>query len=216
MMARPRPTRAYHFTHVSHLASIMRDGLVSDSTAQATGRILREVGNQGVKARRREAAVDVEPGGVVADYVPFYFTPRNLMLFQIHTGRVPTYEGGQECLVFLCVTLERVAELKLPWVVSDRNAAKALATFTADPAVLDDHVDWSVATTSAFNRTEEDPDRPERHQAELLVHRRVPWEAVQFVGTRTQGDLAVVQESLATLGGTSREGMSEPTGTSRP
>ncbi|MGH3802502.1 MAG: DarT ssDNA thymidine ADP-ribosyltransferase family protein [Pseudonocardiaceae bacterium] len=32
-----------------------------------------EVGNRGIKKRRRRRAVPVGPRGVVADYVPFYF-----------------------------------------------------------------------------------------------------------------------------------------------
>lgn len=200
-MPRPRPTRLFHFTHVDHLASIARDGLVCDAQAHHDGRLQTEVGNVGVKEQRRKRVVRVGPGGVVADYVPFYFAPRNLMMYQIHTGQVPTYRGGQEPLVYLCTTLEQLISLGLPWVASNRNATKAIAAFTDDPKALDHHVDWDLASTSTFNATPEDPDRPSRHQAELLVHSRVPWEAVMFVGVRDARVLTQVQAVLRTLGG---------------
>lgn len=200
-MPRPVPTRLWHFTHVDHLASIARDGMVCDSDAHVAGRLTTEVGDQGVKERRRQKRVDVVPGGVVADYVPFYFTPRNLMLFQIHTGKVETYTGGQDGLVFLCTTLERIIDLDLQWVASNRNAATALAAFVPDLPSLDTHVDWALATTSTFKRTPDDPDRPQRHQAELLVHGRLPWKAIQFIGTRTEADLSRVEKHIGNLGG---------------
>ncbi|MBK8437926.1 MAG: DUF4433 domain-containing protein [Austwickia sp.] len=198
-MGRPTPSWLYHFTHVDHVESIVRDGLVCDTTAQASGQLAHEVGNREVKERRRARVVDTAPGGVVADYVPFYFTARSLMLYQIHTGKVPSYRGGQNCLVYLCTTLERVVELGLPWVASNRNASTAIARFTADLQVLDGHVDWPLATTSTFNRTPEDPERPRRHQAELLVHRRLPWEAVKFVGVRDRHVMSRVEATLVTL-----------------
>ncbi len=200
-MLRPSPLRAFHFTHVDHLPSIARDGLVCDTDAHVPGRLTTEVGNLGVKGQRRRREVDVGPGGVVADYVPFYFTARNLMLYQIQTGRVDTYRRGQNGLIFLCTTLEAVTERGLSWVVSDRNASTSLARFTSNVADLDRHVDWPLASTPTFDRTPEDSERPQRHQAELLVHRAVPWDAVMFIGSRDADDLARVDAVLGTLKG---------------
>lgn len=200
-MTRPLPTRLYHFTHVDHLASIMRDGLVCDSAAHAPGRLTTEVGNTSVKELRRRQPVGAGPGGYVADYAPFYFTARNLMLYQIHTGKVPTYQGGQDGLVFLCTTLERVIQSGHAWVASNRNAATSIAVFTSDLAALDAHVDWPLATNSTFNRTDDDPERPQRHQAELLVHGRLPWADVLFVGARDRSVLRRVESVVTTLEG---------------
>lgn len=200
-MTRPKPTWIYHFTHIDHLRSIVRGGLVCDNDAHRPGLLSVEVGNASVKQRRRYVQVPVGPGGVVADYVPFYFVPRNLMLYQIKTGKVPTFTGGQDGLIFLCTTLERLIELGLPWVASSRNAATSLAKFTDDVDRLDGHIDWPLATTSTFDITSDDPERPKRHQAELLVHRCLPWEAVKYVGTRTEDDLNRVEQVLGSLGG---------------
>lgn len=198
-MERPRPTRAFHFTHVDNLRAIARDGLVCDAAAHIPGRLSTEVGDVGIKERRRRCTVGAGPGGVVADYVPFYFTPRGLMMLKIHSSQVPNYMGGQRELVYLCTTLERVEQLGLAWVASDRNAAKAVASFTSDLATLEHHVDWALATTSTFNRTPADPERPERHQAELLVHQRLPWEAVMFIGAHNADILNRVHAALGTL-----------------
>ncbi len=90
-MKRPVPTPLYHFTHVSHLASIVKDGLLSDTDAVRTGALIVEVGHAGIKERRRGRMVPIGPGGAVSDYVPFYFAPRSPMMYAIHRGNVPTY-----------------------------------------------------------------------------------------------------------------------------
>ena len=200
-MPRPQPTKLFHFTHVDHLATIARDGLLCDSQVHVPGRLKNEVGNLDVKENRRGRQVSIAPGGVVADYVPFYFTARNLMLYQIKTGQVPTYQGGQDGLVFLCTTLERVVQSGLEWVASNRNAATRLADFTNVVGDLDSHVEWELAASSTFNKTPTEPDRPQRHQAELLVHQCVPWDAIMFIGTRTQADLVKVEGILGNLDG---------------
>ena len=85
---------AYHFTHVSNLARILRDGeLRSDSVVSHSGRLSVEVGDPEVKAKRRLFVVPVPPGGVLADYVPFYFAPRSPTMFRAASGRVPGFDG---------------------------------------------------------------------------------------------------------------------------
>jgi len=52
-VSRPVPTPVCHFTHVEHIAMIIKHGLLSDSKAQSTGLLLTEVGHRGIKGRRR-------------------------------------------------------------------------------------------------------------------------------------------------------------------
>jgi hypothetical protein len=67
-LPRPAPTPVLHFTHVDHLPTIARTGLVADTVAQASGLLAVEIGNNEIKASRRRRSVPVPPGGVVADY----------------------------------------------------------------------------------------------------------------------------------------------------
>ena len=75
-MKQPVPTPRYHFTHASHLASIMKDGLLSDTDAVRSGSLMVDIGNADIKERRRGRMVPIGPGGAASDYVPFYFAPR--------------------------------------------------------------------------------------------------------------------------------------------
>ena len=176
----------YHFTHISNLASIAVEGLYSDAQIEASQRAPTEVGNVDVKQRRRNLAVPLPPAGCVADYVPFYFAARSPMLYIISKGDVPTYSGGQDEIVYLVTSTEKVAQERLRFVFTDRNAALGLARYGDDLQVLDDYLDWELMEGLMWYDTAEEPDRMERRMAEFLVHGHVPWSA--FVGAAACND----------------------------
>ena len=176
----------YHFTHISNLASIAEEGLFSDSQVEASGRAPKEVGNASVKQLRRRLAVPLPPGGCVADYVPFYFAARSPMLYIISKGDVPTYSGGQDEIVYLVTSIEKVVEDRLQFVFTDRNAALRIARYGDELEDLGDYVDWALMEGQMWKSTNEEPDRQERRMAEFLVHGHVPWST--FVGVAALDD----------------------------
>lgn len=197
-MPRPTPTRLYHFTHVANLPSIVAGGLLCDSAAAEQCEV--EVGDRGIKDRRRRRPVPVEPGGVVADYAPFYFAPHSPMLRAIVGDRVAQYSGGQDPLVYLVTTVERLVEAALTLVFTDRNAAVQLAAFMTDVELLDTFIDWPLMRATMWNNTPEDPGRRERRMAECLVHQVVPWKCFTGAAARTKMRQAEVKAVLAGTG----------------
>lgn len=186
-MARPSPTRVFHFTRVEHLANVARSGLLCDRLAQATGALEIEVGDRAIKSRRESRPVPVAPGGMVADYVPFYFAPRSPMMYSIYCGNVPGYNEGTNRLVYLVTSLERLADIGLEVVLSDRNAVLGYTDFVrfGDGEPDDDFIDWPLMRQTMWNNSDEHPDRRERRMAECLVHERVPWDAFRQVVVRS-------------------------------
>ncbi|MCA1704198.1 MAG: DUF4433 domain-containing protein [Actinobacteria bacterium] len=195
-MPRPVPTPLYHFTSIHHLASIIERGLLCDNGA-AADLLTVEVGNRGIKERRQRRTVPVGPRGVVADYVPFYFAPRSPMLYAIAMGNVPEYTGGMEPLVYLVTTVDRLAELGLSMLFTDRNAVLTAAYFTPNLADLDTLIDWPLMGAMMWNNTPSEPDRMERRMAECLVHRQVPWRAITYVAACTPARAAEARATLA-------------------
>jgi hypothetical protein len=124
------------------------------------------------------------------------------MMYAIHCGNVSTYTGGCDPLVYLVTTVERVAELGLQSLFTDRNAVLKTAQFSEDPQWLDRQVDWTLMGSTMWNNTAELPDRRERRMAECLVHDRVPWKAFTEVVARTEESFKAVQAALATVGAT--------------
>lgn len=200
MTARRQPTPVVHFTHIDHLATVIEHGLLSDTSAQAAGVLTTEVGNVSIKDQRRQRPVPLPPGGVVADYVPFYFAPRSPMMFAISRGNVPSYQGGTTRLVYLLSTLERLHELGYHPVLTDRNAALHYADYRVfDPAdpIDDEFIDWGLMTETYWNNTPDEPMRMERRMAEALVYEGVTWDAVTEIGTRSEIVATEVRAILA-------------------
>lgn len=200
MTVRTQPTVVAHFTRVEHLASVIEHGLLSDTAAHEMGLLTTEVGNPRIKDQRRQQAVPMLPGGVVADYVPFYFAPRSPMMYAISRGNVPTYTGGTKRLVYLLSTLECLHELGHKTLLTDRNAALSYTAYRAfDPAdpINDDFIDWGLMSNDYWNNTPEEPQRVERRMAEALVHKRVAWGAITRIGTQSKVVAAEVRAFLA-------------------
>lgn len=67
------------------------------------------------------------------------------MMFAIDRGNVPTYTAGCNDIVYLVPTVERMIELDLRLVFTDRNAVLAVASFARDPVKLDGLIVWLSA-----------------------------------------------------------------------
>lgn len=163
--------RILHFTHVENLAGIAASGLVADQH-KPTGTV--ECADLSIKERRRSQAVPAGPGGVVADYAPFYFAPRSPMLYRIYKGGVETYSGRQDELVYLVSRVSQVQRHHLAWAATDRNAALTTAKYTDRALLLPSHIDWEVMAALIWKNTPTDGSRRERRMAEFLVHRALP------------------------------------------
>ena len=195
-MPRPLPTWLYHFTSIKNLPTIIEHGLLAELAASAAGVVEVDVGNRGIKGGRRRRVVPVGPAGVVADYVPFYFAPRSPMMFSIFKGNVPEYQDGIEPLAYLLTTVERLAELRLPLVFTDRNASLAHTKFSVRTADLDSMIDWGLMRARYWADTAEEPDRRERRMAECLVHQRVPWDAFHRLGVCSRARASEADRAL--------------------
>lgn len=198
-MTEPHRAWLYHLVHVDNLPSIAENGLFCDSAVGDGDLLTIDIGNQDVKARRRGIEVPISPGRVVADYVPFYFAPRSPMLHAIHRGAVPTYGGGQDGLVYLVTNTDVVVDQRLGFVLTDHNAASALARFSDRIDDLEEFVDWPLMRATIWRNTEEDPNRRNRRMAEFLVHWCVPWDAFIGLAARTDEDAEKAAARLGSL-----------------
>lgn len=179
------PTPIYHITNIDNLPRIIQTGgLWCDAERVRQEFDCVGIAHDRLKQRRTRTSVRnragqaVAAGGVLADYVPFYFANRSPMLFSIHTGYVEGYEGGQGNVVYLVSAVERVVAEKRAWCFTDGHAVEAVTEFYADTERLDT-IDWAVVASWSWRNREDDLDRKRRKQAEFLVHRSVPWRWLQ-------------------------------------
>lgn len=175
-----RMTPIYHITHISNLPSILQEGGLLCDAMQRTRRLFNmEIAHPNLKERRMR--VPVPQGGVLADYVPLYFTERSPMLYSIHTGHVSNYTAGQEEIIYLVSSIERVQAGDCIWCFTDGHAVEAMTSFYSDPEKLS-KLDWGVINAWRWKNTDDDNDRKRRKQAEFLVLEKFPWELVESIG----------------------------------
>lgn len=202
------PTGIYHITHLDNLASMIAAGalrpisaLREDQTDYST------IAYESIQDQRSSTVVPCGPGGVLHDYVPFYFAPRSPMLCAISYGRV-TSCPNQEDVVHLVSAAEVIVAAGLDFAFTDGHAIMAWTEFYDELADLD-KVDWSLMKATYWSDTLEDGDRTRRRQAEFLAHESMPWELIAEIVVMKKSVEGKVQQILM------REGDTTPVQTRR-
>lgn len=191
-------TYIYHITNVENLPGILASGgLWSDLEREARGVANINIAHDHIKERRRKTAVLAGPGGVVADYVPFYYCPRSPMLYSIYSGNVAGYEGGQKSVVYLCSPIEAVRQ-KVQWCASTGHTdITSLCTFfdTIEQFSL---LDWDAIGSKSwgFPHFTQDSDLKRRKQAEFLVYKFFPWDLLTGIGVMDEDVRDIVQSHI--------------------
>lgn len=169
------PERALIFrvTHVANLPWILEYGLVCQNSALRDPSF-RRIGSTDVIAKRERCAVPVPPGGTLADYVPFYFTPLSMMLLNVVTGFRDVEQVPADDLIILATSLPLVERAGARFVFTDRHALLSTARFSSKMTDLPRMVDWKLLQNRDFQHDPEDPGKKERYQAEALIHGSLP------------------------------------------
>jgi hypothetical protein len=186
-------TYVFHITHVDNLASMAESGLHCDAGMTEHDVTFRGIAYTGLKAQRAATPVLCEPGGTLADYVPFYFAPRSPMLYTIHRGNVAGAEGEQSRIVHLVLDSADLFDA-YDCVFTDGHAIMDISNFYNDPADLD-HVPWNVMKERYWSQDGTGEMRRKR-QAEFLVHGHVPWDRVLAIAVMDEECRALVHEAL--------------------
>ena len=189
----------FRITHIRNIPWILDHGLHCSSSSTQDPHF-KGIGNPELIQKRAHRVVPVQPGGTLGDYVPFYFTPCSPMLFNIKTGWGGMTTTPMPDIAIIVTSVRRVITNGLTLLIADRHAYLQAANFSPDPRALAG-LDWSRLQAVDFRRRPDDPERFERYQAEALVYRRLPTDAIECLvcyGTRqlTQLREAVTERGL--------------------
>jgi ssDNA thymidine ADP-ribosyltransferase, DarT len=204
----PNPVRLFHITAMDNLSGIFEKGMLLSKNAGAlTGIDYQNIAHASIQTKRAVKLVPNPPGGNIHDYVPFYFAPRSPMLFAIHNGNVDGCSLGQEEIVHLEATVDKVIENNDDFVFYDRNAAMNISVPFTDLAMLQTQIAWDLITESPqldgfckYFQTKLDNekyvDRMERRQAEFLVKHQVSLSAITKIGVVNNSKLEIVSKIM--------------------
>lgn len=194
----PDKALIWRITHRRNLPWILANGLhAGNSVAHSPDWVT--IGNEDLINRRAGRSVPLAPGGVLNDYVPFYFTPFSPMMYNIYTGRGGVRQVLNTDIVILVGSLHKVAELGLPFVYTDRHAYSVTANYYNNLISLS-QIDWPLLQQRNFQRDPNDPEKIERYQAEALIHEHVPIDALLGAVCYTQGVQQEIQQQADGLG----------------
>jgi hypothetical protein len=160
--------RIFRITHVRNIPWILGNGIHCRNSGSSDPGFIN-IGSEELIEKRRSRMLPLPPHGTLSDYVPFYFTPRSIMLLNILTGYNGVRQRSAEEIVIMVSSLQHLHNRGRPFVFSDRHAYLLTANFSSDLAQLSS-LAWDDWRNSDFKNDPERPEKKERYQAEALVH----------------------------------------------
>lgn len=191
------PERAliFRITHRDNVRHFLTNGAHCRSSGALDPDYV-QIGNPEIIDRRKVVAVPVPPNGVLADYVPFYFTPCTPMLHNIVTGYNGMKMTPRSEIIVLVTSLDRLEATGTDYVIADRHAALSHTNFASGRHLLS-NLPWKDWQNRDYRKDPDRPDKFERYQAEALVHQRLPTEALVGIVAYDQSTKERLQEEAA-------------------
>lgn len=193
----PEKALIWRIIHRDNLSWILDNGLhCATSSVQSPHYV--NIGNDELIAKRGVRPVPIEPKGMLADYVPFYFTPFSVMMKNIHSGwGVPQRPNAD--IVILVSSLFQVRSLGLSFVFTNAHAYPDWTNYYSDLGELC-QIDWEILQKRDFKRDPDDPRKMERYQAEALIHYHLPITGLLGIMCYTETMKRSIEQDLAVRG----------------
>lgn len=172
----PEQARIFHIVHVANVPWILRNGLHCRNSESKDPDYV-SIGNEELIGKRSRRSVTIPPGGTLSDYVPFYFTPSSIMLYNIKIDYNGITRRENRDIVCFVSSVHRLREQGVPFVFTNQHAYARDAEYFDDLASLS-RIDWDILRRRDFKTDADDPGKQVRYHAEALVHRRVPLAAL--------------------------------------
>lgn len=157
----PEKALIFRITHRDNVPWILRNGLHGRNSPTTDSHFVG-IGNPDLIDRRHHRRIEVPPGGTLSDYVPFYFTPLSMMLFNIHTGFRGIRHRLNEEIVFIVSSLRRLRKDGIRFLFTDRHAYLEAAEPTADLNDLS-KINWRILQNRDFRIDPENPVKTEQY-----------------------------------------------------
>lgn len=191
----PVPRYIFRMTHVSNLDFIFKNGLWAMNSNVQDPDFL-PIGNLDIIDKRQDYKVGINPpGGVLGDYIPFYFAGHSPMLLNIVTGYgVPKIP--QEDIVFMACDVNRIVNGPFEWCFTDGHAKKAITRFYNS---LDNmsQLDWNAINSTWWKADERDMDRPRKKMAEFLIKEYIPIDYIEQIYVRNDNKQSTVLQMVS-------------------
>ena len=188
----------YRITHIENLPILLETGLVCKGHPNADANYIN-IGNTEIIDVRSNTPVRIDGYGMIGDYVPFYFTSKSIMLYNIHTGywhpKVPKRKSSE--IMVMRFNIADLCELD-HWFYTDGQANDRATTHYNSLDNID-CIDWNSIQNSNFSKGD-DIDRARRYQAEFLVRNEVPIDKIESLNVYDEQSQQYVKDILKQFG----------------
>jgi hypothetical protein len=168
----PEKALVWRIVHRDNVPWILEHGLFAgNSTTRCPNWV--SIGNPDLTDKRARRVVPIPPGGVLNDYVPFYFTPFSVMMKNIHSGWGGIKKRRNEEIVILVSSMHHLSAMGLSFIFTDAHAYYQWSNYYSDLTDLN-KINWDILQRRDFKRDDNNPAKFERYQAEALIHRHCP------------------------------------------
>ncbi len=135
----------------------------------------------------------------MSDYIPFYFTPFSMMMFNIKTGYGEIRHVPNKDLVLLVSSIHQLEKRHVKFTFTDRHAYLRTAQFFNSSDDLD-HIDWKLLQARDFKRDADDPAKTDRYQAEALVHQRMTMQDLLGIVCYSKNEMGTLMQTVENFG----------------
>jgi hypothetical protein len=187
----------YRVCHIDNVPHILEHGLCTKHHPMASQNFI-SIGNPDIINVRDDTRVKIEGYGNIGDYVPFYFTPKSMMLFNIITGfRAPLVpkRNKQDVIIVRCL-IEKLSQLERFFFTDGQANVVSITEHYNNLSHLD-KVDWKIIQSADFKNEAGDTDKQRRYQAEFLVYHHVPIEYIESINVYNEIAANFVKTALA-------------------
>jgi hypothetical protein len=188
----------FRIIHRDNIPWILDNGLHCRNSKTKDPKFV-QIGNDDLISKRRYRAASGPYGGLLSDYIPFYFTPLSPMFYNIKTGWNGITKRSNEEIVICYLSLADLMKHRVQFIFTDRHAYLAAAQVFSDLSDLQ-HIDWPILQNRDFKRDTNDLGKVERYEAEALVHKFLPVEALRGIACANASVAATVSEQVAMRG----------------
>lgn len=182
----------FRITHIDNLPFILEKGLRS-SHSSIQDPNFKPIGFPSLIGYRDNREVPIKPKGTLGDYIPFYFWYRSPMLYVIYKGNdSEVIQTNQEDIIYLVSDFDILQKNKCQFLFTDRHAKLNYAEFYDNPEDIE-KLNWDYIKTPKWGR-QYGAERREIKQAECLVYRYMPKEAIIGIAVKSEKSQTQVEE----------------------
>lgn len=189
----------YRIIHIDNVENVLTHGICAKDHPNADPNYIN-IGDTGLIASRNSYGVKIiPPGGMLGEYVPFYFGPHSPMLLKIRDGYGGVTRRLQSEIVYLLCKMDDIVSCCPHWCFTNGHAKMEITDFFNSTDDLD-KVDWEIVKARIWRNNDEDFDRMRRKQAEFLVKHHVPASCIYGMATFNEAAQKKVELLVNNLG----------------